>query len=91
MPLCANPRHSGTVLASKCPFAKKKVLDVNTQACAVAIARFDPTPIMQETPESEKHNAGTDTNIGNVNLFDFQNESRFEVAAHWYKFNGDDE
>ena len=70
---------------------KKKILDVNTQACAVAIARFDPTPIMQETPESEKHNAGTDTNIGNVNLFDFQNESRFEVAAHWYKFNGDDE
>ena len=91
MPLCANPRHSGTVLASKCPFAKKKNLDVNTQACAVAIARFDPTPIMQETPESEKHNAGTDRNIGNVNTFDFQDEARFEVAAHWCKFNGDDE
>ena len=87
MPLCANPRHSGTVLASKCPFAKKKVLDVNTQASAVAIMRFDPTPIMQETPESEKHNAGTDRNIGNVNTFDFQDEARFEVAAHWYKFN----
>ena len=91
MPLCENPRHSGTVLASKCPCAKKKVLDVNTQACTVAIARFDPTPIMQETPESENHNAGIDRNIGNVNMFDFQIESRFELAAHWYKFNGDDE
>ena len=30
------------------------VLDVNTQACAVAIVRFDRTPIMQETPKSEK-------------------------------------
>ena len=91
MPLCSNPCHSGTALASKYPFSKKKVLDVNTQASAVAIMRFDPTPIMQETPESEKHNAGTDRNIGNVNTFDFQDEARFEVAAHWYKFNGDDE
>ena len=67
------------------------LLDVDTQTCAVAIVRFDRTPIMQETPKSEKHNAGTDTNIGNVNLFDFLNETRFEVAANWYKFNGDDE
>jgi hypothetical protein len=68
----------------------KKVLYVNTQACAVAIARFDPAPIMQETPESEKQNAGTDRNSGNVNMFDFQDEARFEIAAHWYKFNGYD-
>ena len=56
------------------------VLDVNTQACAVAIARFDPTPIVQETPENEKQNAGTDRNIGNVNMFDFQDEARFEIS-----------
>lgn len=67
------------------------VLDVNTQAYAAAIARFDPTPIMQETPKSYKQNEGTNTAISNVNLFYFQDKARFEAAARCYKFNGDDE
>ena len=67
------------------------VLDVNTQACAAAIARFDPSPIMQETPKSYKQNEGTNTRISKVNMFDFQDKARFEAAARCYKFNGDDE
>ena len=85
------PTSFGHRFGIQMPLRQKKVPDVNTQESAVAITRFDPTPIMQETPESEKHNAGTDRNIGNVNTFDFQDEARFEVAAHWYKFNGDNE
>jgi len=48
------------------------VLDVNTQACAVAIVRFDRTPIMQETPKSEKQNEGTNTSTSNVNTSIFR-------------------
>ena len=48
------------------------VLDLNTQACTVAIARFDPTPIMQETPKSENQNEGTNTSTSNVNTSIFR-------------------
>ena len=48
------------------------VLDVNTQACADAIVRFNRTPIMQETPKSEKQNEGTNTSNSNVNTSIFR-------------------
>lgn len=40
------------------PLRQMKVLDVNTQVYGDAIAHFDPTPLMQKTPESEKQQAG---------------------------------
>lgn len=40
------------------PLRQMKVLDVNTQVYNDAIAHFDPTPLMQKTPESEKQQAG---------------------------------
>ena len=90
-PFSPNWRRLDTVLHLKCPFAKTMVLDVNTQACADAIVRFNRTPIMQETPKSEKQNEGTNTRISKVNMFDFQDKARFEAAARCYKFNGGDE
>ena len=82
-PLRITNTPSNTVFAPKGPFVNTKALGFSTQARIGASARFDPAPMMLKIPEILKQNEGTNGSIGNSNLFDFQDEARFEMLGRW--------